>query len=217
MAAKSSEKRALFIREYLVDRNGTRAAIAAGYAPRSASVTSCRLLRNAKVRVAVSELTEERLERLEVTADTVIQELAKIAFANMKDYLSVRDDGSIYVDLSKITPVQAAGLADLRIDEYTLERGRIKRTRLKLGPKARRLELLGKHLRLWSDRVEAADDTTLRERLERARQRVLRGMSDAELDEKIKQLQTELESRNPKFKIEFLSPENRALSQSGNR
>jgi phage terminase small subunit len=74
---KSTRQRSIFVREYLVDRNGTRAAIAAGYAPRSASVTSCRLLRNAKVQDAVSELTEQRLERLEVTADAVLQELAK--------------------------------------------------------------------------------------------------------------------------------------------
>src|SRR5689334_10509988 len=111
MAAKSAEKRAVFVREYLIDRNGTRAAIEAGYARKSASVTSCRLLRNAKVQAAVSELTEQRLERLEVTADTVLQELAKIAFANIGDYLSVRDDGSISVDLSRITLTQAAGLA----------------------------------------------------------------------------------------------------------
>src|SRR5689334_20440255 len=118
MAAKTRDKRSVFVREYLVDRNGTRAAIAAGYAPRSASVTSCRLLRNAKVRAGVSELTDERLGRLEITADTVLQELAKIAFSNMKDYWCVREDGSIYVDLSRITAIQAAGLADLRIDEY---------------------------------------------------------------------------------------------------
>src|SRR5215470_17952970 len=110
MAAKTKLKRAVFVREYLVDRNGTRAAIAAGYAPRSASVTSCRLLRNAKVQAEVSELTEERLERLEVTADTVLQELAKIAFANMGDFLSVGVDGSITVDVSRITPAQGAAL-----------------------------------------------------------------------------------------------------------
>src|SRR4051794_28599700 len=80
MAAKTSEKRAVFVREYLVDRNGTRAAIAAGYAPRSASVTSCRLLRNAKVQGEVVGLANERLGRLEVTADAVLQELAKVAF-----------------------------------------------------------------------------------------------------------------------------------------
>lgn len=145
-------------------------------------------------------MTGERLERLEVTADAVIQELAKIAFANMKDYLSVREDGSIGVDLSRITAIQAAGLADLRIDEYTSEKGRIRRTRLRLGPKTRALELLGKHFKLWTDRAEAKNcpGESLAERIRKARERVLRGMSDAELNDKIKQLETELESRTPK-------------------
>lgn len=208
MAAKTTQKRAVFVREYLVDRNGTRAAIAAGYAPRSASVTSCRLLRNAKVQSAVSEMTGERLERLEVTADAVIQELAKMAFANMKDYLSIREDGSIGVDLSRITAVQAAGLSDLRIDEFESERGRIRRTRISLGSKARALELLGKHLKLWNERSESKNSDTegLAERMEKARKRVLQAMSDAELNDKIKQLETELESRTPKFNIQFINP-----------
>lgn len=206
---KAQEKRSIFVREYLVDRNGTRAAIAAGYAPKSASVTSCRLLRNAKVRAEVSELTEQKLERLEITADAVLQELAKIAFANMKDYWSVRDDGSIYVDLARITPIQAAGLADLRIDEYESESGRIKRTRVRLGPKTRALELIGKHLKLWNDRTEAKNGCPegLAERLEKARQRVLRGMSDEELEAKIKELQTQLECRHPKLNVQFVTPE----------
>ena|ERR1051326_3150164 len=133
MAAKTNDKQAIFVREYLADRNGTRAAIAAGYAPKSASVTSCRLLRNAKVQAEVSEFTEQRLERLEVTADAVIQELAKVAFANIGDYLTVGTDGNISVDISRITPVQAAALADLRIDEYSSSNAHIRRTPAQAG------------------------------------------------------------------------------------
>ena len=204
MARKSAEKRVVFVREYVVDRNGTRAAIAAGYAPKSASVTSCRLLRNAKVQAEVLELTEERLNRLEVTADAVLQELAKIAFANMGDYLAVGADGSIAVNIFGITPNQAAGLADLRIDEYSSATGNIKRTRLRIGPKTRALELLGKHLNLWSDRLDPGRRVNLAEEIRKGRERVLRGMSDEELDAKIKKLQTELESRTPKFNVEFV-------------
>jgi phage terminase small subunit len=208
MAAKSAGKCNLFVREYLIDRNGTRAAIAAGYAPRSASVTSCRLLRNAKVQAAVTELTEKRLERLEVTADAVLQELAKIAFANMKDCLSVGEDGSIAVDISRITAAQAAALADLRIDECVSEKGRVRRTRLKLASKTRALELLGKHLKLWTDRSQESNGYLdgLAERIREARQRVLRNMSEAELIEKMKELEAEMGIRHPTFNIEFTSP-----------
>jgi hypothetical protein len=55
-----------------------------------------------KVQAAVSDLTEQPFGRLEITADTLLQELAKITFANMKDYLAVRNDGTISVDISRI-------------------------------------------------------------------------------------------------------------------
>lgn len=153
-----------------------------------------------------SELTGERLERLEITADTVLQELAKIAFSNMKDCWSVREDGSIYVDLSRITAIQAAGLADLRIDEYESATGCIRRTRVRLGQKTRALELLGKHLRLWADQPKEKHNLSLVEAMKKARERVLRGMSDEELKAKIKQLQMQLETRHPKVNVEFVSP-----------
>ena len=126
----------------------------------------------------------------------VPQELAKIAFANMGDYLSVRDDGSISIDLYGITPNQAAGLADLRIDEYTSATGNIKRTRLRLGPKTRALEFRGKHLNLWSDKFDNGRTVDLAEEIRKARERVLRGMSDKELTRQIKELETQLDARS---------------------
>ena len=196
--SKAQAKQAIFVREYMIHRNGTKAAIAAGYAPRSASVTSCRLLRNAKVQSTVAELTDERLDRLEITADTVLQELAKIAFANMKDYLAVETDGSISVDVSQISPNQASALADLRIDVFVSEKGRIRRRRVRLASKTRALELLGKHLKLWADRTEAKHEHMegLADRIKKARERVVRGMSEEELEAKIKELQMQLESRH---------------------
>lgn len=67
----------------------------------------------------VSELTEQRLERLEISADTVLQELAKLAFANMGDYLSVGADGSITVDVSRITSARGAALAERHLSAWS--------------------------------------------------------------------------------------------------
>jgi ribosomal protein L29 len=60
-------------------------------------------------------------------------------------------------------------------------------------------------LNLWNDRFEAnsAGIDELTERLEKARQRVLRGKTDNELNEKIKQLEAELTAGRRKFNIEF--------------
>lgn len=75
-----SEKMQTFCREYVTDFNGTRAALAAGYAPKNAKVRASKMLAEDRVQAFIAELTKPRLERLEITADRVMDELAKIGF-----------------------------------------------------------------------------------------------------------------------------------------
>ena len=67
-----------FCRDFLVDMNGTKASVRAGYGERSAHVTASRLLTNTKVAARVAELQAETAKRLEVTADTVMADLARL-------------------------------------------------------------------------------------------------------------------------------------------
>jgi phage terminase small subunit len=73
-----------FVAEYLVDLNGTQAAIRAGYSRNGAEVTASKLLRIAKVQRFVTAAQEERQTTTEVSADRVVRELAKIAFGFQK-------------------------------------------------------------------------------------------------------------------------------------
>jgi hypothetical protein len=63
-------------------------------------------------------------------------------------------------------------------------------------------ELLGKHLKMWTDRVEAKHDVAngLAEQLRKARERVLRGMSDAELTKRLNSSQPNL---NPAHRVSW--------------
>ena len=70
-----SAKQQCFVDEYSLDRNASRAARAAGYSERSASVTACRMLANAKVQAALALREQEMRLALEVTRETVIQGL----------------------------------------------------------------------------------------------------------------------------------------------
>src|SRR5271154_6491700 len=70
----------LFVAEYLIDLNATRAAIAVGYSPKTAGQQGSRLLKNVKVFTEIAAKTKERTARLEITADNVWHELAKLAF-----------------------------------------------------------------------------------------------------------------------------------------
>ena len=65
-------KQQRFADEYLVDMNGTQAAIRAGYSKKSAHVTGCRLLRDAKVGKSVEAKEAKIIERAELTAEEII-------------------------------------------------------------------------------------------------------------------------------------------------
>ncbi len=70
--------------------NGTKAAIAAGYAPKSARVTASQLLAKPNIEAAVEAACHARQARTQVTADAVVQQLARIAFGSAVTALSVR-------------------------------------------------------------------------------------------------------------------------------
>ncbi len=70
---KLTPKQEAFVREYLVDLNATQAAIRAGYSPKTAREQASRLLSNVNVMDAISAGKAARAERLEVTAEQVLQ------------------------------------------------------------------------------------------------------------------------------------------------
>jgi hypothetical protein len=83
MASKLNDRQRIFVREYRIDRNATRSAIKAGYSKKSAHVTGCKLLKDPKVSAELLALTEKRLEKLELTGDMVVDELALLGFVQI--------------------------------------------------------------------------------------------------------------------------------------
>ncbi len=74
-----SPKRQMFVREYLVDLNGTQAAIRAGYSPNTAQEQASRLLSQDMVARAVAILTTQRQEKLEIDAEWVLKNLVEVS------------------------------------------------------------------------------------------------------------------------------------------
>jgi len=68
-----------FVDEYLVDLNGTQAAIRAGYSPKRAAETACELLRNPTVSQAIAERQNRQTKKLEITHQMVLEGLLKQA------------------------------------------------------------------------------------------------------------------------------------------
>lgn len=76
---KLTPKQDRFCREYVVDLNGTQAAIRAGYAPRTANRTACKLLTKADISSRIARAVNEANKKAEVTSEEILAGLAEIA------------------------------------------------------------------------------------------------------------------------------------------
>ncbi len=82
-----------FCREYVLDPNGARAAVKAGYEPRSAHVQASRLLRNDKVQTRIGDLRADIARRHGVRADVMIGKLEAVfrqAYETCQPHAAVR-------------------------------------------------------------------------------------------------------------------------------
>jgi phage terminase small subunit len=142
-----------FVEEYLVDLNGTQAAIRAGYAARTANREGARLLSKAVVRARVREAQEARTARVEVRQDVVLRELLLILVADIRDY-QISDSGELV--LREGVPEEAArAVASIKRKVTTFGRdGRAVETEIRLWPKDSMIELGGRHLGLFPNKVD---------------------------------------------------------------
>ena len=161
MKSKLNPRQALFCKEYMVDLNATKAAIRAKYSKKTAYSIGQENLNKPEIKRVIQEALEKRKAKIEITAQRILDELAKMGFANMEDYTRIQN-GEAVIDLSMITRDQMAAVSEVTSEVYTEGRGgpEVKRTKLKIFDKKSSLELLGKHLKLFnghSDSDKPAD------------------------------------------------------------
>ena len=142
-----TDKQARFCEEYMIDLNATQAAIRAGYSPKTAQEQSARLLSNVMVQNRLAQLQAEQSRRTGVSADRVVRELAKIAFANASALIDP-ETASVKLDASRddLAAIQSIKVKSFGEDGLEHE--------VKLADKLRALDLLGKHLGMYKDASE---------------------------------------------------------------
>ncbi len=173
--AKLTEKQQRFCDEYLIDLNATQAAIRAGYSERTANEQGARLLAKVSVQEYVAERKADRRKRTEITQDMVLTELAAIAFAKTTDYVKIieqqatftSDEGvriPLYDENGKPVMVQNVQLEPTKnLDDTQIKAiAGIKQGKngieLSMCSKERALEMLGKHLGMWTEKVEVSGE-----------------------------------------------------------
>ena len=146
-----TEKQKIFADEYLIDLNATRAyrvAYPSVKKDETAAAAAARMLRNVKVAAYIQDRMQERQKRTEITQDRVLQELAAIAFAKATDYAEIKNECVRIKDTGDLDEQQVRAIAGIKEGKFGVE--------IKLNDKEKALELLGRHLGMFKDRLEVS-------------------------------------------------------------
>jgi phage terminase small subunit len=171
--AKADEKRTRFVDEYLVDLNATQAAIRAGYSPKTAKQQGSRLLTYADVSAAIAAKASARSQRTGITADFVLGELYRLASV---DIAGAFDEHGTLLPIHQIPEDVRRAISAIEVDEIVAKVGNTPMVightkKVKFWDKRGSLQDLGRHLKLFVDRVEHDVTDALADRLAAARKR----------------------------------------------
>lgn len=156
-------KQKIFADEYLIDLNATRAYKVAYPKVRkdeSARVNGSKLLTNTNVVAYIDERMKEREKRTEITQDRVLQELAKLGFFDIRKLF---DDSGKPLDITGLDDETAACIAGLEVMDVYEGTGEDKEfvgyvKKYKLSDKLKALELIGRHLGMFKDKMELSGE-----------------------------------------------------------
>ena len=142
-----TSKQQIFCKEYLVSNNATEAAIRAGYSGKSAKSQASRMLTNVNVRAYIDKHQAERAKKLDITADKVLQEIANVAFFDIRNIY----DGSSLKEIADLDENTSRAIAGVKA---RVERGEdgsnvAEIVEVKSNDKLKALDMLSKHLGLY--------------------------------------------------------------------
>jgi len=137
MAEGLTVKQSMFIKEYLIDKNATQAAIRAGYSVKTAEVIGYENLNKPYIRDIIDAELNKMSEKLGLDAEWVLKRLKLISDRCIQGEPVIDKEGN-------------------ETGEYKFDStGANKAT-----------ELIGKHLKLFTDKIEATSDQTITIRIE---------------------------------------------------
>lgn len=176
---KLTPKQTLFVQFYLGEANGnaTKAAELAGYSPRTAHQQGYENTLRPEIGQAIEAEQARRLKKAEVKASQVLAETSRFAFSDLIDAFNTDKASPQYGTIKDLVDMPEGirrAIESIEFEELFdgegEEKVKIGRTvKLKLWGKPKGLEMLGRHLKMWTDKVEHTVSESLAELLAKAR------------------------------------------------
>jgi phage terminase small subunit len=148
MARDLTNKQKQFVLEYLKDLNATQAAIRAGYSENSAESIGFENLQKPKIAKAIQKEMDKRSERVKIDADEVLRGI-----------IEVRDNAM--QKTPKYANKKNSKGQNIKDKEGNIIREKIADNMMDRHAALKASELLGKHLKLFTDKVEHTIDANV--------------------------------------------------------
>lgn len=152
-----NERQKRFVSEYLIDLNATQAAIRAGYSAKTARAIGQENLTKPYIQQAIQAANAERLKRNHISQDRVLQEIARVALADIRQ---------LYKNGKLLSPHEMSddiASAVAQIDAITAEADNVPVmvTKVKMHNKISALEMLARHLNMFSEEMKTPRQITI--------------------------------------------------------
>lgn len=145
-----TDKQKRFCDEYMIDLNASAAARRAGYSPKFINGNASKLMQITAIRARIDQLMADQSQRTGINADRVIRELARVAFINAPEVVNT-ETGQV---LSTASRDDTAAIASVRIKKSSGDAGESVEREVRFADKLKALELLGKHLGMFTDNIK---------------------------------------------------------------
>lgn len=168
----NSDRAIRFCELYVINFVGNHAAEEAGYAKGSASSTACKLLDMAEIQERIKALIEARAARTQTDQDLALNEIKLLALSDIGEAF---DESGCLKPLKDMPAHIRRCIASIEVDEIISGTYKIGQTKkLKFWDKKGSLELLGRHLKMFTDVVKVEGLDELADELRQARERAKR-------------------------------------------
>jgi len=158
-----------FCQEYMIDLNGAAAAVRAGYSAATARQIAYETIHLPQVQERLAALMNARAVRTRISKDRVLTSIAESAYFDPANLVNEKHALKALHDMPPEVRQQIVGIEIVEMNIDGVPVGHIKKVRLADPLRAR--ELLGRHLKLFTDKLEINDKTGLAERIRKARAR----------------------------------------------
>tara|TARA_R100000781_G_scaffold111948_1_gene78800 strand:- start:5709 stop:6362 length:654 start_codon:yes stop_codon:yes gene_type:complete len=153
-----------------------KAMMAVGYMEATATANAARTFRRKDVVAEIAWRREQLKKRYNISEERILEEMASIAFTNYGDIMEISEDGTAYVDLTKMTDEHKAAISEIVTEEYkegrTADGAVVLKTKVKFYSKLDALQMLAKTLGMFNDRIDVNINVGIMDALDAGRKRL---------------------------------------------